>query len=225
MIKPLIDLYANKDSFTGAPIESAGMERLSKQERLTNKTSGVAIALGGVTEGAAKILTFNADAQGISPVQMDYAIKAYLGWLGATSVATADRAMEPFQEGTKVHPPVIDTLAMGFIKTEPQTQSKYMTQFYQNNERLQSALSDMRHYAELGEMEKVTKILEEKGDDIALSKVYDRTTKQLAALRKQSRMIENNKDISSEDKRAEMNRIKILMSDMAKQIEEIRKTR
>jgi hypothetical protein len=225
MIKPLIDLYANKDSFTSAPIESAGMERLSKQERVTNKTSGVAIALGGVSEGAAKILTFNPNAQGFSPVQMDYAIKAYLGWLGATAVSTADLAVEPFKEGTRVRPPVIDTLAMGFIKTEPQTQSKYMTQFYENNARLQSALADMRHYAELGDMEKVAKIMEEKGDDIALSKVYDKATKQLAQLRKQSRMIEQNKDIATDDKRAEMNRLKILMSDIAKEMESIRKTR
>jgi hypothetical protein len=225
IMKPLIDLYANKDSFTGAPIESAGMERLSKQERQNDKTSGIAIALGGISAGAQKILTFNPDAEGISPVQMDYAIKAYLGWLGATAVSTADRAVEPFQEGTKVHPPIIDQVALGFIKTEPQTQSKYMTQFYQNNARLQSALADMRHYAELGEMEKVTQILEEKGDDVALSKVYDKTTKQLAELRRQSRRIENDKDISTEDKRAEMNRLKILMSDMAKQMEQIRKSK
>ena len=225
MIKPLIDIYANKDSFTSAPIESAGMERLSKQERLTNRTSGVAIALGGISEGAAKILTFNPNAQGISPVQMDYFIKAYLGWMGATAVATADRAVEPFQEISKVHPPLIDTLAMGFIKTEPQTQSKYMTQFYENNGRLQSALADMRHFAEIGDTDKLTKILEEKGDDIALAKVYDKATKQLADLRKMSRQIEVNKDMDGDDKRAEMNRIRILMSDITKQMESIRKSR
>jgi hypothetical protein len=225
MIKPLIDIYANKDSFTGAPIESAGMERLSKQERMTNKTSGVAVALGGISEGAAKVLTFNPDAQGISPIQMDYFIKSYLGWMGATAASTADLAVEPFREGTRVRKPVIDTLAMGFIKTEPETQSKYMTQFYENNAKLQSALADMRHYAELGDMEKVTKIMEEKGDKIALSKIYDKATKQLAELRKQSRIIENSKDISTEDKRAEMNRLKILMSDIARQMEDIRKSR
>ena len=225
MIKPLIDIYANKDSFTGAPIESTGMERLSKQERMTNKTSGVAIAMGGVSEAAAKVLTFNPDAQGISPIQMDYFIKAYLGWMGATIASTTDLAIEPFTEGTRVRKPVIDTLAMGFIKTEPETQSKYMTQFYENNAKLQSALADMRHYVELGDMEKVTKIMEAKGDKIALSKVYDKATKQLAELRKQSRIIENSKDISTEDKRAEMNRIKILMSDLARQMEEIRKSK
>lgn len=225
MIKPLIDIYANKDSFTGAPIESAGMERLSKQERMNNKTSALAIAMGGVSEAASKVLTFNPEAQGISPIQMDYFIKAYLGWMGATAASTVDLGIEPFREGTRVRKPVIDTLAMGFIKTEPETQSKYMTQFYENNARLQSALADMRHYAELGDMEKVTQIMEEKGDRIALSKVYDKATKQLAELRKQSRIIENSKDISTEDKRAEMNRIKILMSDIARQMEEIRKSR
>jgi hypothetical protein len=224
MIKPLIDLYANKDSFTSAPIESAGMERLSKQERKTNNTSGIAIALGGVSEGAAKILTFNPDAQGFSPVQMDYAIKAYLGWLGATAVSTADLAVEPFTEGTRVRKPVIDTLAMGFIKTQPETQSKYMTKFYENNARLQSALADMRHYAEIGDMDKLAQTLEEKGDKIALAKVYDKASKQLATLRKQSRMIERSTDISTDDKRDEMNRIKILMSDIAKEMEMVRKS-
>jgi hypothetical protein len=224
MIKPLIDLYANKDSFTSAPIESAGMERLSKQERKTNNTSGIAIALGGVSEGAAKILTFNPDAQGFSPVQMDYAIKAYLGWLGATAVSTADLAVEPFTEGTRVRKPVIDTLAMGFIKTQPETQSKYMTKFYENNARLQSALADMRHYAEIGDMDKLAQTLEEKGDKIALAKVYDKASKQLATLRKQSRMIEKSTDMSTDDKRDEMNRLKILMSDIAKEMEMVRKS-
>lgn len=223
MVKPLIDLYANKDSFTGAPIESGGMQNLSKQARINSNTSGLAIALGGVTEGAAKILTFNPDAQGISPVQVDYAIKAYFGWLGATATATADLAVEPFQEGTKVHKPLIDTIAMGFIKTEPETQSKYMTQFYQNNVNLQSALADMRHYAELGDSEKVQKIYEERGQDIALAKIYDKTSKQFSELRKQSRLIEANSDIPADEKRAEMNRLKILMSDMAEQIETMRK--
>jgi hypothetical protein len=223
MIKPMIDLYANKDSFTGAPIESGGMENLSKQERINSKTSGLAIALGGVTEGAAKVLTFNPQAQGLSPVQVDYAIKAYLGWLGATATSTADLAVEPFQEGTKVHKPIIDTVALGFIKTEPETQSKYMTQFYQNNVNLQSALADMRHYAELGDSEKVQKIYEEKGQDIALAKMYDKTSKQFSELRKQSRLIESNPNIPADEKRAEMNRLKIMMSDMAEQVETMRK--
>ena len=224
MVKPLIDIYSNKDSFTGAPIESAGMERLSKQERQTDKTSEIAKILGGISAGMHKLLTFDMKAEGISPVQMDYAIKAYLGWAGSTAAATADLAVEPFTEGTRVRKPVIDTLAMGFIKTEPETQSKFMTEFYQTNARVQSALADMRHYAELGDSEKVGKILKEQGDDIALAKLYDKSAKQLAEIRKQIRLIEQSKDIDTEDKRAEMNRLRILMSKIAENVEATRKS-
>jgi hypothetical protein len=222
MIKPMIDLYANTDSFTGAPIESAGMERLSKQERKTNHTSGLAIALGGISQAAAKVLTMNPQAEGFSPVQMDYGIKAYFGWLGATAASTADMAVEPFQEGTKVHKPLVDTLAMGFVKTMPETQSRYMTEFYQNNANLQSTLADMRHYAELGDQQKVMEIIESKGNDIALAKMYDATSKRLAEIRKATRLIEVNQSIPAEERRAEITRLQILMSDMAKQVEEMR---
>jgi hypothetical protein len=98
-----------------------------------------------------------------------------------------------------------------------------MTQFYTNNARIQSALADMRHYAEMGESEKVEQIFAEKGNDIMMAKMYDKTSKNLAELRKQSRMIEQAKDIPVDDKRAEMNRLKIMMSDLAAQVEEMRK--
>ena len=222
MIKPMIDLYANTDSFTGAPIESAGMERLSKQERKTNHTSGLAIALGGISKAASQVLTMNPQAEGFSPVQMDYGIKAYFGWLGATAASTADMAVEPFQEGTKVHKPLVDTLAMGFVKTMPETQSRYMTDFYQNNANLQSTLADMRHYAELGDQQKVIEIMENKGNDLALAKVYDATSKRLADIRKAIRVIEVNQSIPADERRAEITRLQIIMSDMAKQIEETR---
>jgi hypothetical protein len=81
----------------------------------------------------------------------------------------------------------------------------------------------MRHYAELGDSEKVQKIYEERGNDIALAKVYDKTSKQFSELRKQSRLIENNPNIPADEKRAEMNRLRILMSDMAEQVESMRK--
>ncbi len=38
-VKPIIDLYANKDSFTGRPIESMSMERLEKTMRFNSNTS------------------------------------------------------------------------------------------------------------------------------------------------------------------------------------------
>jgi hypothetical protein len=221
--KPLIDLYANKDSFTGAPIETAGMERLSKQERYTDTTSALAKALGGVSQVGSKILTFNPEAEGISPVQFDYAIKAYLGWAGATAASVSDKAVQPWSEVEKPGKPLVDTLAMGFVKTMPETQSKFVSDFYDNSTRINQVFADMKRYAELGEMDKVAKILEEKGDDLRLQKIYDSTTKQIAVYRKQIQILTNDKEMDKEDKRNEIARMKILISEASKNAENIRK--
>lgn len=223
-VKPLIDLYANKDSFTGAPIETSGMERLSKQERVSNNTSELAKALGGISSGAAKILTLNPEAQGISPVQMDYAIKAYFGWLGSTVAVVSDKAVQPWSDVEKPGKPALDQYALGFAKSLPEAQSKYVTNFYENSNRINQAFADMKRYAEQGEMEKVSEILAEKGDLIALEKVYNQTTDQLATYRKYINFITNRKDMAKEDKENEILRMKVLISQAAENAENLRKS-
>lgn len=46
--KPLLDLYANKDSFTGRAIESRADQRLRPQDRYSERTPEVAKFLGGL---------------------------------------------------------------------------------------------------------------------------------------------------------------------------------
>lgn len=225
VFKPLIDLYANKDSFTGAPIESAGLERLSKQERMTDSTSELAKQLGGLSQIMSKVFTMNPQAEGMSPVQVDYAIKAYFGWLGSFTASTSDLAVRPFKEGTKPLPPFMDTALLGFVKELPEQQSKWVTQFYESNHRIQNAYADMRHYAELGNQQKVAEIMADKKNDIALAKIYDKASKDMSDLRSRITLINNIPDsrMNSEEKRENINRIKLLISKEAELIETVRK--
>lgn len=216
-MKPLVDLYANKDSFTGAPIESAGMERLSKQERATESTSPLAVALGGLSSVALP-------GEGLSPVQMDYAIKAYFGWLGGTIAETSHYAVMPFKQGAYPDTKWVDKVSVGFIKSLPSNQSKYATAFYESNKEISQAYADMRHYAEIGDSEKVLKILEEKRDKIALAKFYDKTAKSMAHVRLQIRVVQNDPTMSEASKREEIDRLKEIISMLAKQAEETRKS-
>jgi hypothetical protein len=215
-MKPLVDLYANKDSFTGAPIESAGMERLSKQERATESTSPLAIALGGLTSVVSP-------GEGLSPVQVDYAIKAYFGWLGGTIAETSHYAVMPFKQGAYPDTKWVDKASVGFIKSLPSNQSKYATAFYESNKEISQAYADMRHYAEIGDSEKVLQILEEKRDKIGLAKFYDKTAKNMAHVRLQIRVIKNDLTMSGAAKEEEIDRLKELISMMAKQAEDTRK--
>ena len=223
-VKPLIDIYANKDSFTNAPIESTGLERLSKQERYTNNTSELAKALGGISEGAAKILSANPEAKGLSPVEVDYALKAYFGWLGSTVAIVSDKAVQPWSDVEKPGRPALDQYSLGFAKSLPETQSKYVTNFYNNSKRINEAFADMKRYAEHGEMEKVANIMAEKGDLIQLQGVYNQTTTQMAEYRKYINIITNDKTMSKEDKENQITRMKVLISQLAENAEDIRKS-
>ena len=221
--KPLIDIYANKESFTSAPIETAGMERLSKQERKTDQTSPLAIALGGVSHALSNVL--GADSE-MSPAQIDYLIRAYLGWFGGTIQVSSQYATMPFNNGVYPDADWTKRLSLGFIQDLPAAQSTYVTSFYHNNQLIQQAYADMRHYAELGESERVKEILEEKGDLIRLQSLYDQKTKVMANIRKQLLRVSdpNNDSMTGEEKKDEINRLKMLISDQAKQAEDIRKS-
>jgi hypothetical protein len=214
-VKPLVDLYANKDSFTGAPIESAGMERLSKQERATDTTSPLAKLLGGIS---------SITGEGLSPVQMDYAIKAYFGWLGSAVAESSHYAVMPFKDGSYPDTKIIDKLSVGLVKSLPSNQSKYPTAFYESNKQISQALADMRHYAEIGEADKVRKILEEQGDKIALSKFYDKTAKNMAKIRQHISVVTNDPNMDGATKREEIDRLKELISMLAEQAEQTRKS-
>jgi hypothetical protein len=64
----------------------------------------------------------------------------------------------------------------------------------------------------------------EKGNLIALEKIYNQTTDQLASYRKYINMITNNKEMSKEDKENEIIRMKVLISQTAENAEKIRKS-
>lgn len=220
-IKPLLDLYANKDSFTGAPIETAGMERLSKQERASDTTSPLAKALGGISSVIAGV---TGEKTELSPVQIDYAIKAYFGWLGGTITASSHYAVMPFSKGAYPDHNWTETMTLGFVKSLPATQSRYVTEFYQNSKQISQAYADMRHYAELGQAEKVDEILAEKGNEIALSKSYDKAAKDMAKVRQVISSIRADETMSGAEKKEEIDRLKLLIDEIAKQMEDVRRS-
>ena len=219
MFKPLLDIYANKDAFTGSPIETSGLEKLSRQERTTDTTSPLAKALGGVTE---MIGTVTTEKVALSPVQVDYLIKGYFGWLGAQATAISYYAAAPFTRGAYPDTKMAETFSVGFLKSLPANQSKYVTSFYENNKDIQQALADMRHYASLGDSDEVAKIMEKKQDMIALAKIYDNYSDDMSKMRKYIRLVTSDKDMSGAQKRVEIDRAKQIIAEIAKQAEDVR---
>jgi hypothetical protein len=82
----------------------------------------------------------------------------------------------------------------------------------------------MRHYAEIGDMDKVQQIYEEKGDKLALQKLYTNTSKQMANIRKQIQMVTSDTSMDGTTKREQIDQMKELISMLAKQAEDTRKS-
>ena len=117
-----------------------------------------------------------------------------------------------------------ETMSLGFIKTLPTTQSKYVTAFYENNKEISQAYAYMRHYAELGETDKVAKIMEEKGDLIGMARFYDKASKDMSKVRQVILHIRADENMSGAQKKEEIDRLKMLIGDIAQQMEDARKT-
>jgi hypothetical protein len=160
----------------------------------------------------------------LSPVQVEYAIKAYFGWLGGTVAETSHYATMPFREGAYPDAKLMDRVSVGFIKELPSNQSKYVNAFYESNKQISQAYADMRHFSEANEMDKVIEIMEEKGDLIALQKIYDHTAKSMANVRKQIKIIMNDTSMDGAEKREEIDRLKGIISMYAQQAEDVRKS-
>jgi predicted patatin/cPLA2 family phospholipase len=155
---------------------------------------------------------------------MDYAIKAYFGWLGGSVAWASKYAVMPFKEGAYPDENWVNTASIGFIRTLPANQSRYVTSFYDFNKKISQAYADMRHYAEIGDASKVQQMIEEKGDAIQMAKFYEKTSQNMANIRKQIRVVTADSDLSGEEKRQEIDRLKQLISELAKQAEEVRKS-
>jgi hypothetical protein len=233
VVKPLYEIATNKDGFTGRAIESQGMERLSKENRVNAGTSDLAVGLNkvnGMFASAMESLTgggVKADSMQFSPIQIDYLIRGYLGWVGSAVLTTSNAVTAPLKEGESSRFERIDDfLVVGnYIKTMPQGQSKYVTSFYENAKIAATVSADYQNFIKLGQMDKAVELAEDKGDMIALNKLYSKASKVMSDLTKQIKLVEDDKEMPGDVKRAEIEKLQQLRIDYAKQIEDAMRER
>lgn len=209
LVKPLIDLYANQDSFTGRQIETEGMKNLSSGERVGPGTSLPAQLLGKLDP-----------TDNLSPVQIDFLARAYFGWLGTAAMTAVDYGMRPLS-GLPAKPadqlrqfPVIGN----FIEGLPANQSRYVTLFYDEAKKIDEAYADYRNALKLGNTEKAADLMADKGDLIRQEATAARARRALGALNQQERVIELNRELDPAAKRVLVDAIARKKDELARSI-------
>ena len=198
MLQPTLDIYSNINPFTDRPIESMGMERLSKTERKKAWTSETTIAL---SKGMDAVLW---DKVVLSPVQIEYMVKGYLGWIGAMTLGTIDNIfMEPLT-GAPTEPTrrIDDYPAVGrFVRSNPVRNTKYATLFYEQLQEMNTAYSDVQNYRKLREFNKAKESRQKNIEKLRWRSYFNKQQKRLSKITARMKLIQLNKVMSAEEKR------------------------
>jgi hypothetical protein len=178
-VKPLIDLYSNKDSFTGRPIETMGMERVLPEYRYTQNTTMTARGLSAAAGGA------------MSPVQVDHVLRAYFGWLGSFVVGGADMILRPLTGQTPR--PTADYwkfATQGIAQEVDSGSSRYVSQMYEQAKELEQAYGTFRMLIKEGKLEEAREFRAENLDKLKRYKLVGSVKKAESLLNERIRMIE-----------------------------------
>lgn len=206
--KPLLDIYANKDSFTGRAIESQADQRLRPEDRYNERTSEVARFLGqmGLPDPARLM---KGEYAGLSPKQVDHLLRAYFSW-AATAVATvsdyplrwaADRGERPDMR-------LKDAFLVGsFVESLPTGSSRYVSALYEQSRQVEQAFASYRDAIASGDQAKAAELLQSDGDKIRSRASVATATKLMAQLNQQAKRIEADATLSGEEKRQRLTQL------------------
>lgn len=218
--KPLLDIYANKDSFTGRAIESQADQRLRPEDRYNERTSEVARFLGQVgLPDPARLM--KGEYAGLSPKQVDHLLRGYFSWMATASTVASDMLLRNtvVDRGESPAMRLKDVFLVGnFAEGLPSGSSRYVTAMYEQSKSVEQAYAAYRDALASGDHAKAREIMDSSGELIRSRGAVNTATKLLAQLNSQAKRVQADPDMSSDEKRERLTRIEQRRHEIAKRV-------
>ncbi len=199
---PLLDVYSNRDNFTGRHIESAGMQRLSPENRHHSGTSEFAKLASKATVNTMGALFGKESGLVLSPVQIDYLVGGYLGWLGERVVASNDviaKSMmgetQPDKAWSEYQP-----FRRFYRDLELPGYAKYQTQFYEDLREVSRIQADINNFRKMGEFDQAKELQQEHGQELRYRKLLNRIQQKLSTINTKMKLARKS-NLTGEEKR------------------------
>ena len=216
IIRPVMEVMRNYDSFMDRRIESWSWERLPDYMKYHSSTSDFARS---ATEMMDDLLP---EDMTLSPVQIDHLIEGYFGWLGMVTVGALDTIMiEPARE--LIHGPrppratkridEFDWLGplpiplRSVVSAHPRKSIAEMEIFYEQMHEVNELQNAYNKYKRDGLYDEARKVLAENGDLLRWRKAYSKVQSYLSKLGKMKAHIENDMNMTPLEKRRELDKI------------------
>jgi hypothetical protein len=205
-IKPLVEVWANKSSFTGRPIEGESMKLLKPGERAEPWTSESLRLLGR--------------GLNLSPKKMEHLVRGYLATVGTFILGGTDHVakwMGDFPERPTYRSDDYPLVGR-FWRQGPARNTKYATRLYEAMDESDKLVQTVKHYMILGDMEKATKMAEADLGKYSLNKFLNRQRKKLTRLRTAMKDVERDPTLTRDEKRDQIDELTQLRNALLKDV-------
>lgn len=194
---PMVEVWANWNSFRGAQIENIGMQRLPKMLRARPWTSPTAQL---VSEG---LNTTVGEELALSPLQVEHLIYGYTAWAGTMMLAGVDQAVAPLV-GAPTAPakqwwdyPVIRR----FARENDNRTTKYVETFYETAQEIDRVNAAVREYRSRGQREQADAVRDENRDLMRYRRLFSSTQRAVGTMNRQIREVWRDESLTPQEKR------------------------
>jgi hypothetical protein len=201
--KPMLDVYSNKNSFSGAPIESLSMERLKSEYRFNDRTSMTARGLST----AANTVTGLVGVETLSPVQIDHMLRGYFGWLGSFVVGAGDKLARPLTgQNDQAAGDYWKTATGGMVSDLRDAPSRYVSNMYDQAKEIEEAYGTWRALQKQGDAEGAKEFKDDHATELAKYHQVEAIKRNVSKLNERVRVIERS-DMTPDEKREKIRTI------------------
>lgn len=213
-VKPALDIATNTRS-TGGPVVPMGMDRLLPDQRYTTNNTLAA-------RGASTLL--NNGTMGVvdpSPIQLDYLVRAYGGWLAASSLQVGDTVARSFT--SEPVRPAADTLANltgGIVSSEPRSESRYVNMLYEQGKGIEQAYATYRDLTQRGDADAAQRFFEKNQEALQKHGTVSAVMRLESDINRQIRLVTNNPDprVTAEQKHVQIMQLQAMKNRAAEQV-------
>lgn len=194
-VKPIAEIYFNKDMFTGRDIETIADKRRPSGERADEATSEIAKMIGEYT--------------GMSPKKTDVLLRGYLGTLATTFTAVTDgvlasagnRPQGYFGDPTSATSIAANAIGLSrFVKAPEQLSNKYVKDFYTMVQDVTETVTSIKDSQDARDIEAVKAKLEKNPKAMATYAALNRVESQITRINATMKSLRNNPDLPTEEK-------------------------
>ncbi len=213
LVKPMLDVYSNIDSFSGRPIENMAQQKLKAEYRFNDRTSmaarGASTAMNAVTGVIGK--------ETLSPVQVDHLLRGYFGWLGTMVVSAGDVLARPATDQPKqASTDWLKALTGNMASDLRDAPSRYVGQMYEQAAKNAEAYATWKLLQKEQKPAEAAAFAADHRDKLMAYRRTEAAKKSETLFNNMVRMVERNRELDPDQKREKLRAIQIQKEAVAK---------